>query len=136
MNNDFYEAIKKFNLMFKLPVKDKPELPTLKRLLDFKNILIEEISEVFDVAEDLYTNNPDALTHYADWLGDIIVYVASEAAKHGINLDKVLTIIMESNFSKTNKDGSITYDDRGKVLKGENYFKPEPKIKQFLEESK
>jgi hypothetical protein len=40
---------------------------------------------------------------------------------------------MESNFSKLGADGNPIKDERGYIVKGPNYFKPEPKIKEFLE---
>lgn len=69
----------------------------------------------------------------ADLLGDIQVYCASEMAKFGLPLDDVLETIMRSNFSKLGEDGNPIYDERGKVLKGPNYWKPEPAIKELLE---
>jgi predicted HAD superfamily Cof-like phosphohydrolase len=68
----------------------------------------------------------------ADLLGDIQVYAASEMAKFGLPLDQVLAIIMQSNFSKLGADGKPIYDERGKVQKGPDYWKPEPKIKEML----
>jgi predicted HAD superfamily Cof-like phosphohydrolase len=68
----------------------------------------------------------------ADLLGDLIVYCASEARRWGIPLEPVLNTIMESNFSKLGADGQPLYDERGKVLKGPNYWKPEPKIEELL----
>jgi predicted HAD superfamily Cof-like phosphohydrolase len=47
-------------------------------------------------------------------------------------LDQVLAIIMQSNFSKLGADGLPIYDERGKVMKGPNYWKPEPKIQAML----
>ena len=73
------------------------------------------------------------MTDLADWLGDIVVYCASEARRWGIPLNRVLNVIMESNFSKLDADGQPIYDERGKVMKGPNYWKPEPKIKEVLD---
>jgi hypothetical protein len=39
---------------------------------------------------------------------------------------------MDSNFSKLGADGKPIYDERGKVMKGPFYWKPEPKIKELL----
>jgi hypothetical protein len=39
---------------------------------------------------------------------------------------------MQSNFSKLGEDGKPIYDERGKVMKGGNYWKPEPKISEIL----
>jgi hypothetical protein len=47
-------------------------------------------------------------------------------------LDRVLKVIMESNFSKLGADGQPIYDQRGKVMKGPHYWKPEPRIKEIL----
>lgn len=157
--SQFSEDIAKFNGIYKLPVNSKPTLDYLQqgvdkheaaalRLLDFKDILSEEVNEVGDiilglrtglrhekglVKQDVYTEL-DALTDLADWLGDIQVYAASEMAKFGLPQDKVLEVIMQSNFSKLGADGMPIYDGRGKVQKGPNYWKPEPKIREELEQ--
>jgi hypothetical protein len=44
----------------------------------------------------------------------------------------VLQIIMDSNASKLGADGKPIYDANGKFLKGPNYWKPEPKIRELL----
>ena len=67
-----------------------------------------------------------------DLLGDVIVYCRSEAMKYGIPLEAVLDLIMDSNESKLGADGKPIYDENGKFLKGPNYWKPEPQIKQLL----
>ena len=64
------------------------------------------------------------------------VYSTSEALRHGIQLGDALKIIMQSNFSKLNEDGEPIYDERGKVMKGPNYWKPEPKIEEMLKKRK
>src|ERR1044071_1128103 len=76
----------------------------------------------------------DFLTDMADWLGDLIVYEASEMAKYGIPQKETLRKIMQSNFSKNQEDGTTLYDENGKVQKGPHYFKPEPQIKAMLSE--
>ena len=136
----FEKDIKKFNKIYNLPVAKAPTLavgvPVTQRLIDFKNILAEEVNEIDDIikmtrAETVETE--DILTALADLLGDIQVYCASEMAKFGLPLEEVLSIIMQSNFSKLDENGDPIYDERGKVLKGSSYWKPEPKIRQLLE---
>ena len=46
----------------------------------------------------------------------------------------VLNIIMDSNESKLGADGLPIYNADGKVLKGPNYWKPEPALRKMLEE--
>lgn len=137
--SQFATDIQKFNGIYRLPVSQVPTLdvgvPVTDRLKAFKSILIEEIHEMDDVIEAAQ-NGEDKLamlTMLADLLGDIQVYCASEMAKFGLPLDEVLGIIMQSNFSKLGEDGKPIYDERGKVLKGPNYWKPEPKIRSLLE---
>jgi hypothetical protein len=41
---------------------------------------------------------------------------------------------MDSNTSKLGADGKPIYDERGKVMKGPGYWKPEPAIKELIED--
>lgn len=135
---EFLEDINKFHDMYGL---GKPEMPNLnavgdyqKRLEQFQVILGNEMKEGDDILKLMHTaghREIDVLVELADWLGDIIVYCASEARRYGIPIDKVLTVIMQSNFSKLGADG-LPIISEGKVQKGPNYWKPEPKIKELL----
>lgn len=150
----FESKILYFNGMYKLPVapypcfnkvaediaKKFPEIKdppaaVFKRLVDFKKILGDELTEI-DLIIDHIDEKPEleSLTDIADLLGDIIVYCASEMAKFGIPIDKTLSIIMASNFSKLDVYGNPIYDPQtGKVLKGPRYWKPEPMLKEMLQ---
>lgn len=154
----FEQDISKFNAMYRLPVATHPTtsqlgVPAGARLIALKDILREELEEIelivhkvicleegsmfspaqFNMPGESYVPTElEVLTDLADLLGDIQVYCASEMAKFGLPLDLVLKIIMESNFSKMGADGKPIYDERGKLLKGPNYWKPEPRIKAAL----
>lgn len=136
--SDFANDIKRFNGIYKLPVNDVPTtsigVPVSERLKAFKNILIEEVHEIDEIieAQESGKSEMEVLTMLADLLGDIQVYCASEMAKFGLPLDQVLAIIMQSNFSKLGADGKPIYDERGKVMKGPSYWKPEPKLQALL----
>ncbi|GGX25650.1 pyrophosphatase [Undibacterium macrobrachii] len=136
----FSEDIKKFNGIYKLPVNTAPTLdvgvPAAERMAAFKDILLEEVHEIDEIiaAQKAGKDPLEVLTMLADLLGDIQVYCASEMAKFGLPLDQVLSIIMQSNFSKLGADGLPIYDERGKVMKGPNYWKPEPKLQAMLTE--
>lgn len=141
---DFYDDIYQFNQIYKLPSPNKPELLSKDRIDAFRDILTEEINEAEEISEkyaemlreqggDLDENaRLEVLTDLADWLGDIVVYCASEARRWGLPLKQILDVIMESNFSKLGDDGQPIYDHRGKVLKGPRYWKPEPRIRDLL----
>ena len=134
----FSEDIKRFNAMYALPLNDKPTLdigvPVADRLRAFKSILGEELDEIDEIVAATEKGAPslEVLTMLADLLGDIQVYCASEMRKFGLPQDEVLSIIMQSNFSKLGPDGKPIYDERGKVQKGPGYWKPEPKIQDML----
>jgi hypothetical protein len=143
--SQFQDDIAKFNAMYKLPVATKPTLYQLRadsqtaataieRLENFRNILDEELAEIVPIIEAIKdgADEIDVLTSLADLLGDIQVYCASEMAKFGLPINDTLSIIMQSNFSKMGVDGQPIYDERGKLQKGPNYWKPEPAIKTGL----
>jgi hypothetical protein len=136
-DQDFYRDIERFNQLYRLPCNDKPTALGIDRLKNFKDILAEEVTEVDDMiakyGDDMSEEARLALlTDVSDWLGDIVVYCASEAKRWGIPLNDVLRVIMDSNFSKLGADGLPIYDERGKVMKGPGYWKPEPKIREVL----
>lgn len=137
MYQGFSDDIVKFNKIYKLPHAETPLAPTPERIRQFMEILAEEVEEGHDIAAILSEppskeRDVRALTELSDWLGDIIVYAASEARRAGISLEPVLEVIMQSNFSKLGEDGEPIYDHRGKVMKGPGYWKPEPKIKEII----
>lgn len=137
----FDSKIRAFNKLYNLPCPATPTIPSraelAKELNKFYDILLEELKEVYDILQAIdgpvgHQCDEDILTDIADWLGDIIVYCASQLAKYGLQSDDVLGIIMASNMSKLGPDGKPIYDERGKVLKGPNYWQPEPMIKRMI----
>lgn len=138
MYKKFENDILRMNAMYELPVVSSTDgTQMLDRLGKFVDILTEECREISEVAQ-LATIANDAetgavaRTALADLLGDLVVYCASEAVRWNIPLPQVLEIIMQSNFSKLGADGKPIKDERGKFLKGPNYWKPEPKILELL----
>lgn len=149
----FEDHIIDFNKMYGLPALEAPGIPRLpvftadgstsvREQLDVYlekvySIFFEELNEVDAIR--MAVRDPDrtmleVLTELADWLGDLQVYCASEMRKFGLPINEILGIIMASNMSKLGEDGKPIYDDRGKVLKGPNYWKPEPRIAALLKE--
>lgn len=143
---DFFQAIIGFNNMYKLPMPVHPTMAA-ERLSAFQggdsSILGEEFKEGALVCDHYYDgpkegqlpgdHELDCLTEQADWLGDMIVYCTSELHRYGLNPQVVLGIIMDSNASKLGEDGQPIYDERGKVMKGPGYWKPEPKLRMYIQ---
>ena len=139
MNPSFATRIAQMNAMYKLPAHDQPSIPdnVAERLAKFKATLSDEVDEIDEIVAQAKAgaSKLDVAVAIADLLGDVIVYCRSEALKYGIPLEAVLDLIMDSNASKLGADGKPIYDANGKFLKGPNYWKPEPKIRELLERS-
>jgi len=138
MKGTFAERIVLMNSMYGLPVHSTPTIPenVQDRLKKFKATLVDEVNEIDDIvklAADNTTSQLDIAVAIADLLGDVIIYCRSEALKYGIPLEQVLDLIMDSNESKLDADGHPIYDANGKFLKGPNYWRAEPKIRELLD---
>ena len=74
------------------------------------------------------------LVEVADALGDQLYILCGTILKHGLQhkIEEVFDEIQRSNMSKLDANGNPLFRDDGKILKGENYFKPN--IKQILED--
>lgn len=144
----FESQVERFNEMYKLPQFHRASRKEIaERLRVFKKMLLEELDEIDDIIEDLvppvgelpelvivpgYENPLQALTDIADLMGDLQVYCASEMVRFNIPVFPTTSIIMDSNFSKLDADGLPIYREDGKVMKGPNYWKPEPAIAEML----
>lgn len=136
------QLVEKFNELYKLPNACVPCFPETgvygrtKRLDAFVRTLQAELWEQLDIInklEEQKCSDTEVLADIADWLGDIIIYCMSEMLKYGLVPDDVLRIIMASNMSKLGVDGKPIYNEDGKVLKGPNYWKPEPMLLRMIE---
>jgi NTP pyrophosphatase (non-canonical NTP hydrolase) len=137
MDQGFASRIAFMNAMYRLPSHSEPEITvdTADRLRKFKVTLLNEVQEIDEIVQmaESDADRLDVAVAIADLLGDIIVYCRSEALKYGLPLEPVLDVIMDSNESKLGADGNPIYDSNGKFLKGPNYWRPEPKIRQILQ---
>ncbi len=148
---EFDLAIQAMNAMYRLPIRGFPSLmpftssrgteDALSRIQAFERTLLKEISESTQVLARISQAQTsaapedvlNALVDLSDWLGDIVVYVFSEALKFGIPLQSVLRAIMESNFTKLDAQGNAHYDENGKFLKSDMFIPPEPRIRDILQ---
>ena len=91
------------------------------------NLMKEENEEYLEACE----NND--LVEIADALGDQLYILCGTILKHGLQhkIEEVFEEIQKSNMSKLDAEGSPIFREDGKILKGENYFKPN--IKSILE---
>ena len=84
---------------------------------------IDLIKEELDELKEAMDNND--LLEVADALTDILYVTYGAGHAFGIDLDKCFDEVQNSNMSKLNKNGEPIYNESGKVMKGQNYFKPD-----------
>jgi predicted HAD superfamily Cof-like phosphohydrolase len=67
------------------------------------------------------------IVEIADALGDQLYILCGTLLRHGLQhkIVEVFEEIQRSNMSKLGADGKPIYREDGKVLKGENYFRPD-----------
>ena len=114
-----FQKVKNFMETFGQEVKSKPSLSSDKINMLRYNLIKEELDE-FKQALD---NND--LLEVADALTDILYVTYGAGHAFGINLDKCFAEVQSSNMSKLGMDGKPIYNEKGKVMKGPNYFKPD-----------
>ncbi len=99
-------------------VKEKAEFPS-NRITSLRYDLIkEELAELKDAIEK------KDIKEVADALTDILYVTYGAGHAFGINLDECFKEVQSSNMSKLGDDGKPIYNDKGKVMKGPKYFKP------------
>ena len=113
-----------FMKTFGQDVKNKPSFSTDKINKLRIDLIKEELDELIGAMK-----NKDLL-EVADALTDILYVTYGAGHAFGINLDKCFEEVQNSNMSKLGSDGKPIFNDKGKVMKGPNYFKPD--LKKFV----
>ncbi len=114
-----FEKVKKFMETFGQEVKQKAEFPNDKITTLRYDLIKEELEELRIAIEK------KDIKEVADALTDILYVTYGAGHSFGINLDKCFEEVQSSNMSKLGEDGRPIYNDKGKVMKGPNYFKPD-----------
>ena len=114
-----FESVKTFMKTFGQEVKEKAGFPSDKITSLRYELIKEELEELKEAI-----NNKD-IKEVADALTDILYVTYGAGHAFGINLDKCFKEVQNSNMSKLGNDGKPIYNDKGKVMKGPNYFKPD-----------
>ena len=120
-----FEDVKTFMKTFGQEIKVKAEFPN-EKITQLRYDLINE--ELTELKNAMKTKN---LKEVADALTDILYVAYGAGHAYGIDLDKCFAEVQRSNMSKLGKDGKPIYNEKGKVMKGPDYF--EPNLKQFIE---
>jgi predicted HAD superfamily Cof-like phosphohydrolase len=114
--------VKEFHDAFKIGNEENPkaEIGEKDYLLRYK-LMREENEEYLEAAER------GDLVEIADACGDMLYILCGTLLKHGLQykIEEVFREIQSSNMSKLDVNGNPIYREDGKVLKSDQYFKPD-----------
>mgnify|MGYP001164283228 FL=1 len=114
-----FESVKKFMETFGQETKEKASFPNEKTTSLRYDLIKEELEELKEALDK------KDIKEVADALTDILYVTYGAGHAFGIDLDKCFEEVQNSNMSKLGSDGRPIYNDKGKVMKGPNYFKPD-----------
>ena len=113
-----FENVKKFMETFGQEIKENACFPD-DHITSLRYELIKEELNELEVA----IKEKD-IKEVADALTDILYVTYGAGHAFGIDLDKCFAEVQSSNMSKLGLDGKPIYNDKGKVMKGPKYFRP------------
>ena len=114
-----FENVRKFMKTFGQEVREKASFPDDKITSLRYDLIKEELNEL-----KVAMKKKD-IREVADALTDILYVTYGAGHAFGIDLDKCFQEVQNSNMSKLGNDGRPIYNEKGKVMKGPNYFKPD-----------
>ena len=113
-----FNDVKKFMEIYGQEVKSKPDFPNDKIVKLRIDLIKEELNELIEAIKE------KDIVEVADALTDILYVTYGAGHSWGINLDKCFEEVQRSNMSKLDDEGKPIYNEKGKVMKGPNYSKP------------
>lgn len=121
-------SVKEFHEIFKIGSREMPEgnLNESEYLLRYK-LMQEENDEYLEACKR------GDIVEIADALGDKLYILFGTILKHGLQhkIEDIFDEIQRSNMSKLDDNGQPIFREDGKILKSNNYFKPD--IKKILD---
>jgi predicted HAD superfamily Cof-like phosphohydrolase len=121
-------AVETFHNAFKIENNYTPTTALSSDDIELRHrLMAEENEEYLEAAKE------GDLVEVADALGDMLYILCGTILKHGMQdkIEEVFNEIQRSNMSKLDKDGQPIYREDGKVMKSDQYFKPD--LKSILE---
>ena len=114
-----FESVRKFMQTFGQEVREKAGFPDEKITSLRYDLIKEELGELKEAIDS------KDIKEVADALTDILYVTYGAGHAFGIDLNECFKEVQNSNMSKLGLDGQPIYNDKGKVMKGPNYFKPD-----------
>tara|TARA_B100000242_G_scaffold190485_1_gene137159 strand:+ start:2106 stop:2495 length:390 start_codon:yes stop_codon:yes gene_type:complete len=123
------DHVAEFHDVFQIGNESSPKVDVGSEVYMLRyNLMREENDEYLDACRQ------GDLVEVADALGDQLYILCGTILKHGLQhkIEEVFDEIQRSNMSKLDSNGNPIFREDGKILKGQNYFKPN--IKQILDD--
>ena len=123
------DHVAEFHDVFQIGNESSPKVDVGSEVYMLRyNLMREENDEYLDACRQ------GDLVEVADALGDQLYILCGTILKHGLQhkIEEVFDEIQRSNMSKLDSNGRPIFREDGKILKGENYFKPN--IKEILDD--
>ena len=114
-----FEKVKVFMETFGQEIKNKPAFASSKINKLRHDLIVEELEELEKAIKE------KNIVEVADALTDILYVTYGAGHAFGIDLDKCFDEVEKSNMSKLDENGKPIYNEKGKVMKGPKYFKPD-----------
>lgn len=116
------DHVAKFHEVFQIGNADKPVAEVGQEVYELRHRLMHEENE-----EYLEAAKRGDLVEIADALGDMMYILAGTILKHGLQeiIEDVFEEIQRSNMSKLDRNGEPIMREDGKILKSEQYFRPD-----------
>ncbi len=116
------QAVEKFHTAFKIGNNYEPTIDLSESDIELRHRLMAEENEEYMEA----AKNGD-LVEVADALGDMLYILCGTILKHGLQskIEEVFQEIQRSNMSKLDANGQPIYREDGKVMKSDQYFRPD-----------
>ena len=156
------QLVEEFHVAFGHPVSDKPTVPTLERFTNRKGwgAIEESIEQLHTISnnqeefeeaveklksyidkgaakqsdKEFIIDPKEKVVHLADGLADELYFLLGDCVEAGIDIERILKIVQDSNMSKLyideNGNKYAQYDENGKIKKSPNFFPPEERIKE------
>lgn len=121
------DCVAEFHDLFQIGNEESPKAKVGEDVYNLRyRLMNEENEEYLDACKE------GDLVEIADALGDQLYILCGTILKHGLQfkIEEVFEEIQRSNMSKLDAAGKPIFREDGKILKGENYFKPD--IKSIL----
>ena len=113
--------VRKFHASFNQPILGKPTIPNSERIALRHRLLMEEATELNQAAI------AGDIIEVADGIIDCLYILFGTAHEFGLAdlLPDLFNEVQRSNMSKLDDNGNAIFREDGKVVKSNNFFKPD-----------